>query len=83
MLSPVEVILQFCLNATYLTYLNEFYQHIFGTAMSSPESVILANIVMEDVENRVLSTYQSPPPFVATAPAPGSEVFSLEHRYRE
>ena len=59
MLSPAEVLklLQFCLNATYLTYLNEYYQLTFGTAMGSPVSVIAANLVMEDVENRALSTY--------------------------
>ena len=65
MLSPAEVLklLQFCLNATYLTYLNEYYQQTFGTAMGSPVSVIVANLVMEDVENRALSTCHSPPLF--------------------
>ena len=54
MLSPVEVLklLHFCLNATYLTYQNEYYQQMFGTAMGSPVSVIVANLVLEDVENR-------------------------------
>ena len=31
--------------------------------MGSPVSVIVANLVMENVENRALSTYHSPPPF--------------------
>ena len=31
--------------------------------MGSPVYVIVANLVMEDVENKALSTYHSPPPF--------------------
>ena len=31
--------------------------------MGSPVSVIVANLVMEDIENRTLSTYHFPPPF--------------------
>ena len=55
-------LLRFCFNATYLSYQNEYYQQTFGTAMGSPVSVTVANIVMEYVEDRALSTYHSPPP---------------------
>ena len=60
-LSPPQVVtlLQFCLNA----YQGQFYQQSFGTAMGSPVSVTVANLVMEDVEQRTLSTYSHPPPF--------------------
>ena len=64
-LSPPQVVtlLQFCLNATYLAYQGQFYQQSFGTAMGSPVSVTVVNLVMEDVEQRALSTYSHPPPF--------------------
>ena len=58
-LSPPQVVtlLQFCLNAIYLAYQGQFYQQSFGTAMGSPVSVTVANLVMEDVEQRALHVY--------------------------
>ena len=51
-LSPDEVVnfLRLCLGATYLSYRGEVYQQTFGTAMGSPVSVTVTNLVMEDVE---------------------------------
>ena len=53
LLTPVEIsnLLEFCLTATYLAYKGELFQQTFGTAMSSPVSVTVADLVMEDVEN--------------------------------
>ena len=50
--------LRFCLHvsATYLSFRGEYYQQTFGTAMGSPVSVLVANLVMEDVEDRALAT---------------------------
>ena len=53
--------LQICLNATNLTFRGKHYKQIFGTAMDSPVSTVVANLVMEDVEKRALSTFHSPP----------------------
>ena len=64
-LSPDEVVnlLTFCLNATYLLYRGEWYQQTFGMAKGSPVSVTLADLVMEDMEERVLSTCTHKPLF--------------------
>ena len=54
---PAEAIislLQFCLTSTYYRYGDEFYEQIHGTAMGSPVSVAVANIVMEEVERQAL-----------------------------
>ncbi len=61
--SEVTQLLKFCLNATYLSYNNEFFRQTFGTAMGSPVSVTVANLVMEDIEDKGISTYPTPPPF--------------------
>ena len=60
--SVQEVIrlLGFCLSATYLSFHREYYQQIFGMAMGSPVSVTVANLAMEDVEDRALATTDVP-----------------------
>ena len=64
-LSPVEVtrLLTFCLDATYLSYQGGCYRQIFGTAMGSPVSVTVANLVMEDVEERAPASCSHRPLF--------------------
>ena len=39
------------------------YKQVHGTAMGSPVSVVVANLVMEDVEERALESFPSPPRF--------------------
>jgi hypothetical protein len=56
---PVEDIndiLSFCLNTTYFVFEGCYYQQVFGTAMGSPVSAVIANLVMEDVEQRGLAS---------------------------
>ena len=56
---PVEDIidlLSFCLNTTYFVFEGCYYQQVFGTAMGSPVSAVIANLVMEDVEQRALAS---------------------------
>lgn len=55
----IMVLQKLRLDATY--YLT--YQQIFGMAMGSPVSVVVANLVMEDVEERALTSYPIPPHF--------------------
>ena len=65
LLSPSEVskLLEFCLNATYLANRGDFYQQTYGTNMGSPVSVTVANLVMEDVEDRAISGFEISPTF--------------------
>ena len=56
-LENIISILDLCLNATYLQFQNVVYKQVHGTAMGSPVS---ANIVMEDIEQRALSTFRTP-----------------------
>ena len=54
--------LQICLEATYLTFRKKIFKQIFGTAIGSPVSVVVANLDMEDVETRAIETFAHPPP---------------------
>ena len=51
---PVDVLidlLSFCLNTTYFVYDRTYYQQVFGTAMGSPVSAVIANLVMLNKEH--------------------------------
>ena len=56
-------LLSLCLEATYLVFEGRVYQQVHGTAMGSPVSVVVANLVMEDIERRALATFHTPPRF--------------------
>ena len=56
-------LLTICLDATFLSFRGQYYQQIKGTAMGSPVSVTVANMVVEDEEQRALATFISPPQF--------------------
>ena len=53
----IILLLDMCLNATYLQFQQECYQLTQETAMSV--SVTVANLVIEDVEQRALLTFQA------------------------
>ena len=64
--NPVEDnvdLLDFCLSTTNFKYNNTHYQQIFGTAMGSPVSAVMANLAMENLEQRALSTSLVQPRF--------------------
>ena len=56
-------LLSLCLDATFLSLRGKVYRQAQGTAMGSPVSVVVANLVMEDIEERALTTFHSPPRF--------------------
>ena len=51
--------LRICLQITYLKFCNKFFRH--GTAMGLPISVAVANLIMEDVEERAIDSFGQPP----------------------
>lgn len=52
-------LLSLCLDATYLVFKGKVYWQIHGTATGSPVLVVVANLVMEDIEQRVLPTFHT------------------------
>ena len=53
--------LKFCLSN--MSFCGQFFLQLHGTAMGSPVSVSVANLVMEDVEERALASYDVELPF--------------------
>ena len=49
-------LLNLCLTSTYFQYNDKHYKQLHGTAMGSPVSVVVAEIVMQDVEESALAT---------------------------
>ena len=47
----------------YVAFRGDFYQQSFGTAKGSPVSVTIADLVMEDIEQRALSSFHTSPMF--------------------
>ncbi|XP_025262217.1 uncharacterized protein LOC112637212 [Camponotus floridanus] len=51
------------LNSTFFTFNNMFYKQTFGTPMGSPISPIIADIVLQDLEEKALNTLRFTPRF--------------------
>ena len=45
-------LLHLCLTATYFQYNGKRYKQLHGTAMGSPVSVVVAKIVMQNIEEQ-------------------------------
>ena len=50
-------LLNLCLTLTYFQYNGKHYKQLRGTAMGSPVSVVVAEIVMQNIEEQALATY--------------------------
>ena len=55
--------LHLCLKATYLMFEGRIYQQIHSIAIGLPVSVVVANLVMEDIECKALLSFHTPPHF--------------------
>ena len=57
----IMLLLEFCLKNTYFSFQGQFYEQVEGVAMGSPLSRIVANLYMEYLEQKALSTAPYPP----------------------
>jgi len=56
----ITKLLQICLECTYFTFRGQYYKQTKGTAMGSPVSPIVANLYMEQFEQKALATSPCP-----------------------
>ena len=62
-MEEIVSLLELCLNATYFTFKETHYRQCFGTAMGSPVSVTVTNLVREEIEEEALCTFSLRPQF--------------------
>ena len=55
------LLFEFCLKNTYFSFQGQFFEQVEGAAMGSPVSPIVANLYMEYLEQKSLSTAPHPP----------------------
>ena len=58
--SDIILLLGFCLKNTYFSFQDQFYEQVEGAAMGSPVSPIVANLYLEYLEQKALSTAPNP-----------------------
>ena len=58
--SDIILLLEFCLKNTYFSSQDQFYEQVEGAAMGSPVSPTVANLYMEFLEQKALSTAPHP-----------------------
>ena len=56
----IILLLKFCLKNTYFSFQGQFFKQVEGLAMGSPVSPIVANLYMEYLEQKALSTTPHP-----------------------
>ena len=60
-ISNIMKLLEFVLKQNYFKHDNIYYKQIFGCAMGSPISPVIADLVMEEIEEIVITTARHPP----------------------
>ena len=74
-------LLNLCLTSTYFQYNGKHYKQLHGTAMGSPVSVVVAEIVMQNIEEQVLATYLLRP--LSSIVAKGEELRNRRNEVKE
>ena len=59
-IDDIILLLEFCLKKTYFSFQGQFFEQVEGAAMGSPVSPIVANLYMEYLEQKALSTAPHP-----------------------
>ena len=59
----ITCLLEFCLKSTYFTYQGKHFEQLEGASMGSPISPIVANLFVENFEEKAISTAPHPPYF--------------------
>ena len=59
-IDDILLLLEYCLKNTYFSFQDQFYEQVEGAAMGSPVSPIIANLYMEYLEQKALSTAPTP-----------------------
>ena len=54
--NDIILLLEFCLKNTYFSFQDQFYEQVEDAVMGSPVSLIVANLYMEYLEWKALST---------------------------
>ena len=62
----IILLLEFCLKNTYFSFQGQFYEQVEGATMGSPVSPTVANLYMEYLEQKALSTAPHPTPVSGT-----------------
>ena len=55
-IDDIILLLELCLKNTFFSFQGQFYEQVEGAAMGSPLSPIVANLYMEYLEQKALST---------------------------
>ena len=58
--NDIILLLEFCLKSTYFSFQGQFFEQVDGATMGSPISPIVANLYMEYLEQKALSTAPTP-----------------------
>ena len=58
--NDIIFLLQFCLKNTYFSFQDQFYEQVEGAAIGSPVNPIVANLYMEYLEQKAVSTAPTP-----------------------
>ena len=59
-IDDIILLLEFCLKNTYFSFQGQFFEQVEGVAMGSPVSPFVANLYMEYLEQKALSTAPHP-----------------------
>ena len=58
--NDIILLLEFCIKNTYFSFQDQFFEQVEGAAMVSPVSPLVANLYMEDLEQKAVSSTSHP-----------------------